>query len=310
MNSDLLGFAAALSAATQTGLLLQLVGAPRTAADHAAAAKLDPRATERVLDVLVAFGVAARVGNTFAASSWLATQLERSPGGPQNMTALWLHVPEFLRTGQPYIKMDAAREATYQNVVAALGKMFAPAAANLATALPRSPSHVLDIGCGSGVWSLAIAQRHSGARVTGLDLPAVLEAFRARATELGLADRIATLPGDVHELAIPREFDLVVVANVLRIESPERARAIVQRAAAALVPGGELLIVDALGGGTPEKEQGRTVYGLHLAMRTEHGRVYTPAEITSWLKEAGLKTVETIDLETEQIGALAALLAR
>ena len=310
MNADILGFAAALSAATQTGLLLQLAGTPRTAAEHARIASLDARATERVLDVLVAFGVVVQTGDTFAASPWLASQLERSPGGPQNMAALWLHVPEFLKTGQPFIKMDAAREATYQNVVAALGRMFASSAAQLAGALPRSPSRVLDIGCGSGVWSLAIAQRHAAARVTGLDLPTVLDAFRARATELGLADRIATLPGDVHELTIPREFDLVVIANVLRIESPDRARAIVQRAAAALVPGGELLIVDALGGGSPEKEQGRTVYGLHLAMRTEHGRVYSPAEITTWLKEAGLESVTTIDLANDQAGALAALLAR
>ena len=41
----------------------------------------------------------------------------------------------------------------------------------------------------------------------------MLESFRARTAELGLTDRTDTLPGDVHQLAIPRAFDLVVVAN-------------------------------------------------------------------------------------------------
>jgi hypothetical protein len=101
-----------------------------------------------------------------------------------------------------------------------------------------------------------------------------------------------------------------VIANVLRIESPDRARAIVQRAAKALVPGGELLIVDALGGGTPEREQARAVYALHLAMRTEHGRVHTAPEITAWLHDAGLRDVRAIEFDAGRTGAHGALLAR
>ena len=308
MNRDLLGHAAALSAAVQTGLLTRLLERGDSAAGHAAALQLDARATERVLDVLVAFGWAVRDGDSVCAAPDVAADLARAPGGAQQQMAMWSYVPQFLRTGAPFVKMDGDREPIYANVVAALGRMFAPEAARLAERLPRAPERVLDIGCGSGVWSLALAQKFPGARVTGLDLPAVLEAFRARAAELGVADRIATLPGDVHVIDIPRAFDLVVIANVLRIESPERAQAIVQRAAAALVPGGQLLVVDALAGGTPEREQGRTVYGLHLAMRTEHGRVYTPAEVTAWMRGAGLADVQPIEFASEQIGGVAALL--
>jgi len=309
MNRDFLGYAAALSAAVQTGLLLRLLERGDTAAGHAAALQLDVRATERVLDVLVAFGWALRDGDTVHAAPEVEADLRQSPGGVQQQMAMWTHVPVFLRTGAPLVKMDGEREQAYANVVAALGRMFAPDAARLAERLPRAPERVLDIGCGSGVWSLAIAEVHPGAHVTGLDLPAVLEAFRARAAELGVADRIATLPGDVHALDIPRAFDLVVIANVLRIESPDRAKAIVERAAAALVPGGQLLVVDALAGGTPQREQSRTVYGLHLAMRTEHGRVYSPAEVTGWLRGAGLSQVSPIELANQQAGAIGALIA-
>jgi ubiquinone/menaquinone biosynthesis C-methylase UbiE len=309
MIQDMFGFTAALSASAQSGLLQGLLdNAPRSAAEHAEASSLDPRATALVLDVLVAYGVAVRAGDMVGPSQELVQFVARAPGGLAQTIAMWSHVPEFLRSGTPFIKMDAAREATYSTVVAALGRMFAPPAATLAGLLHRIPRRVLDIGCGSGVWSLAIGAVHRDARITGLDLPAVLEAFRARASELGLADRVDAIAGDVHEISIPRSFDLVVIANVLRIESPERARAIVLRAAHALEPGGQLLIIDALGGGTPIREQARSAYALHLGMRTEHGRVYSRATIAEWLRDADLHEVESFDLD-DGPGALGAMLA-
>ena len=85
--------------------------------------------------------------------------------------------------------------------------------------------------------------------------------------------------------------------------------AIVQRAAAALEPGGELLVVDAFASGTPERERARAIYALHLAMRTDHGRVYTPAEVTSWLAAEGLTHVTALECD-DHLGAGGALLAR
>ncbi len=308
MIQDVFGFTAALAASANTGLLAALLdGPPRSAAEHAQARGFDVRATTLVFDVLVAYGLATKTDDKLTPVPQLVEIIAGAPGGTANTLALWGHVPQFVKTGAPFVKMDSGREAAYAGVVATLGRMFAGPAAALAGLLPRAPSRVLDIGCGSGVWSLAIASHHRGARVTGLDLPAVLEAFHGRATELGLTDRIATLPGDVHQLAIPRSFDLVVVANVLRIENAERARSIVQSAAAAVEPGGQLLIVDALAGGTPAREQARSVYALHLGMRTEHGQVYSRDQISGWIREANLGVVQSFELEG--LGALGAILA-
>jgi ubiquinone/menaquinone biosynthesis C-methylase UbiE len=194
--------------------------------------------------------------------------------------------------------------------VGRLGAMFAASAKELAGRVPASAKRILDVGCGSGIWSLSIAARSSDARVTGLDFPAVLQSFRAKAKELELTDRIDVIEGDVHAVDAPKgAFDLVVVANVLRLETPDRAKRILERIAPAVAEGGALLVIDALGEGTPEKERARSIYALHLGMRTEQGSVHAPSTIRGWLASVGLGRVESIDVATNP-GAVGALLAR
>lgn len=313
---DLFASAAVITAAQQVGLVRELLAGPRSAQEHAGALGLDARATALVLDALVGLGLAAREEGRYEASAPVKERMRPwGESGPpwQN---LYGHTAEFLRTGEPLTRMDgspAEREASYKVGVAWLGELLEASARELAAALPEAPARVLDIGCGSGVWSLAIAERFPETRVTGQDLPAVLESFTARARALGLDARVSTIAGDMHAVALPAEgFELVVIANVLRLETPARAAALLARLAQAVAPGGALLVVDALAGGTPERERARALYALNLALRTAQGRVHSPAEISGWLADAGLGEISTIELGggAATPGAVGALLAR
>ena len=313
---DLFAVASVITAAQQTGLLRALQSGPQTAQAYAEQLGLDRRAAVLVLDALVTFDLTVREQDAYDASPRVKALMppQRMAGGA--MESLWAHTPTFLRTGEPLTRMDgslAEREASYREGVAWLGKLLEPTARELASKLNDAPARVLDVGCGSGVWSLAIAERFPSLHVTGLDLPAVLESFTARAQSMGLGERVATIPGDMHAAPLSEGgFDLVVIANVLRLETPARAAALLARLATAVAPGGALLVVDALANGTPERERARALYALNLALRTQGGRVHSPAEITSWLEAAGLRTMETIELggRTAPPGAIGALLAR
>ena len=202
------------------------------------------------------------------------------------------------------------REASYADTVSFLGNMFAASARQLAEALPRPPAHILDAGAGSGVWSLAMAERHRQARVTALDFPGVLEAFQKQAGEMGLRERTEMLAGDYHSVQIPQDrFDRIILANVLHLETPERAASLVRRMVAALPAGGELVIVDVIGDGSAEHERARAVYGLHLALRTEQGRAHPLAELRNWAQQAGLVPSQVIRLDASWRG-LGALVAQ
>jgi ubiquinone/menaquinone biosynthesis C-methylase UbiE len=314
--NDVPAVAAALGAALTTGLLKAMGESPGSPAELARRCDLDPRACAHVLDVLSACGLATRDGDRYTPAPELVEYGARSRPLAQFELDLFHHAPTFLRTGQPLLVMDAGpsdREALYRDVVPELGELFARAAEQLAERCGLAPRTILDVGCGSGVWSLAFARRSPEARVTGLDLPAVVEQFRARAARMGLFDRTATIEGDMHTVPIPAaQFDLAIIANVLRLEQPDAARALMKRLGPAVRSGGSILVVDALAGGTPASERARAIYGFHLALRTTSGRVHRPAEIGEWLTGAGFEAPAAVVLDDRwrETGALGALLAR
>jgi ubiquinone/menaquinone biosynthesis C-methylase UbiE len=313
---DLFAMASVISAAQQTGLMRALQAGPQGAEVYAEQLTLDRRATSLVLNALVTLDLASREGDAYDASPRLKAFMRPLAQANAPAENLWSHTTTFLRTGEPLTRMDGApaeREASYRGAVSWLAQLVEATARELASKLDEAPPRVLDVGCGSGVWGLSIAERFPSTHVTGQDLPAVLESFKARAQSLNLLDRVATIPGDMHAVPLPAGgFDLVVIANVLRLEAPPRAAALLARLATAVSPGGALLVVDALAGGTPARERARALYALNLAMRTQAGRVHSPGEITAWLGAAGLGAVKAIELGDRGVspGAMGALLAR
>lgn len=288
-------FGAVVTRAHAAGLLAALDGSPRSVQELAAALRLDARALALILDVLVAFDVAVRTPTGVRASAAL-TDLERTlPGGLRSMLALGDQLGAFLATGATVGRMDgdlAQRAASYAPSVPALGRLFAAPAAALAGALPPA-ERILDIGAGSGVWSLAMASRSESARVTAVDLVPVLEAFRGAAVQAGLADRCASLGADYRRIELSGTWDRVVLANVLHLETAEEARRLLQRASCVVAPGGDIVVVDSFAQG---EDRDHALYALTLALRTAHGTAHSEETLRSWLEQLGFRGRPLLDI--------------
>jgi 2-polyprenyl-3-methyl-5-hydroxy-6-metoxy-1,4-benzoquinol methylase len=100
-------------------------------------------------------------------------------------------------------------------------------------------SRVLEIGCGTGALARVLARR--GAHVTAIDLaPPMIDIARSRTPgHLGIEYRV----GELHRLS-PRGFDLAIAVNALVDVALADAFA---RMAAAIRPGGSIVIVDRAG---------------------------------------------------------------
>jgi len=116
-------------------------------------------------------------------------------------------------------------------------------ALELALADIAPPRRVLDLGTGTGVVALALAERYPDADVVGVDIsPAMVEEARRRRTS-GLAGRVSFEVGDASRLPCPDgEFELVALSNMIPFYD-ELARV--------TAPGGTLVLSFSRGSETP-----------------------------------------------------------
>lgn len=99
---------------------------------------------------------------------------------------------------------------------------------------PR-PRTVLDAGCGTGRVAIELARR-------GLDVVGVDVAPDMLATARRLAPELSWIEADLAELDLARSFDAVVLAgNVVHFTRPGTERALIQRCASHVAPGGVLV---------------------------------------------------------------------
>lgn len=105
------------------------------------------------------------------------------------------------------------------------------------------PLHILDVGCGTGSSSVALAERFPSVRVLGVDLDqASIDEARTRAERQGVADRVEFAPADAATLELDQRFDLAVILEALHdTADPVGVLAAVHRA---LAEGGVLLVAD------------------------------------------------------------------
>ncbi|MCZ7528069.1 MAG: methyltransferase domain-containing protein [Acidimicrobiia bacterium] len=106
----------------------------------------------------------------------------------------------------------------------------------------RAGARVADVGCGTGVSTVVLAQTYGASRFVGSDVHAgSVETARRRATEAGVDDRVDFRVEDATAFS-GSGFDLVCFLDSLHdMGDPVAAAA---RARASLAPGGTLLVVE------------------------------------------------------------------
>jgi hypothetical protein len=97
---------------------------------------------------------------------------------------------------------------------------------------------LLDVGGGTGLYSLGLLRRNPRLRAIVWDRPEVLKVAAEFATASGVADRLELRAGDMFADPLPRGPDVVLLSNVLHDWDVPECRQLVRRCAEALPPGG------------------------------------------------------------------------
>lgn len=145
---------------------------------------------------------------------------------------------------------------------------------------------LLDVGGGTGIYSIALLQKNPRLRAIVWDRPEVLKVAAEMATAHGVADRLECRAGDMFADPVP-PADVVLLSNVLHDWDVPECAALVGRCAAMLPAGGRLLIHDAFLNDELDGPLPVALYSAALFSLTE-GRAYSAAEMRAWLTAAGL----------------------
>ena len=302
------GFQPARAVLTAVELdLFTHVGQGATAAQVAQKAGTDPRATASLLNALVSLELLRRAGEGFQLTDLSSAYL--TADSPHDARAALMHsahlwqtwstLTDCVRTGTTLRSDPGARrdDEWTQAFIAAMhkiGTMRAPAVVNAIDF--TGVTKVLDLGGGSGAYSIAIARAHPDAHCTVFDLPAVLPLARSHVTAAGLGDRIHFAPGDLHTDSYGSGFDLVFISAICHMLGPEENKAMLRKVSESLRPGGRVVIQDYIlnddGTGYPRA----TLFSLNMLVGTKNGSSHSGREYIDWLKQTGFASPEVIKI--------------
>jgi len=146
---------------------------------------------------------------------------------------------------------------------------------------------LLDLGGGSGAYSIEAAKRYPDLKAVVLDLPEVVVVTREFIAEHGVADQVSAEPCDFTRDPFPEGADIILMNSNLPQYSGEMIRLVLGKAFDALQPGGEMHICGEM---VNEDWSGPLI----PAMCAVHGVLFhstalphTPSDCVAYFEDAG-----------------------
>ncbi|HVM44006.1 MAG TPA: methyltransferase [Gemmatimonadales bacterium] len=287
--------------------VLSAVGAGATGAAVAAACRTDRRATELLLNALVALEVLRLEGDRYEITPVAARYLVA--GAPDDardalkhnlsLWTTWSSLTEAVREGHVALRAEMPDRDDDWTVpfIAAMHRNAAARAPLVVQAVGAAGvRRLLDVGGGSGAYAIAFARANPALEAVVLDLPTVLPITRGHIEEAGLGARVTTRPGDLRKDDFGSGYDLVFMSAICHMLGPDGNRDLLKRSARALAPGGRVVIQDFILEPDRTRPRQAVLFAINMLVGTEAGGTYTEADYAGWLDAAGLGGVHRVRL--------------
>jgi SAM-dependent methyltransferase len=293
---------AALMAAVELEIFTAIAHGHDTIPTVSEATGISQRNAERLLTVLVAMTLLTREGERFAnapdVQRFLVKDGERYAGP-------WILFTKprweaFGRLSDRLRDREEKRLGAYVNFTVEDARRYHAATYSIGMGAARLFSRsvdltgrklMLDLGGGSGAYSIVATKTFPGLKAIVLDLPPVTVVADEYIAANGAADRVSTLPGDFTQTPFPENVDVVVMASNLPQYEPDLIRLVVGKAFASLVPGGEMHLIGETLHDDRRGPLSAALWGLNEAVQGSTGLAHTESEVKRYLQGAGFVDV-------------------
>jgi len=230
--------------------LFSAVGQGATAAEAASRLQADERATEMLMNDERAGGFKDGVfRNTQLAAQYFTVSspdnLRLAPMHTAYLWDRWSTLTECVRTGtsQQRASVEGCDQRWTEAFIAAMDRNVAERAPLVTSAVDISGvRRMLDVGGGSGGYSIAFAKASPKLHAEVLDLPAVLPLTQQYNEKSGLTHRVKTRAGDLKGDEFGRDYDLVFISAICHMLGPVENQCLFRRCFAALAFGGRIVV--------------------------------------------------------------------
>ncbi len=278
----------------------------RTSSEIAGKSGTDPRATDRLLNALVAIGLVEKnkdkFSNTTFSSKFLVRENPGFLGGLGHMLNIWKTwstLTESVRTGKSIAIENSIEDRGNEWREAFIAAMHARApqqAKEVASLLDLSKTtRILDIGGGSGAFSFEFIRKNKKIKAVVFDLPTIVPITQGYIDREGFSGSVTTMAGDYLKDGFGKGYNFIFLSAVIHINSPDENRSLIRRCNAALDKGGQLVILDHIMNDDRTEPKAGAIFALNMLVGTEKGDTYTESEIETWMRDAGLKEIRRAD---------------
>ncbi len=255
--------------------------------------KIDPRATEIVLDALTGIGLVrksrtgryrnAPVSNRYLVKGTCLYQgdiIKHASTMWQNFSAL----DDVVRTGRP-----ARRGFDHESFIMGMHNLTVLRTESLAKALGlKGIKTMLDLGGGPGTNAIAMAKK--GIQSTVFDLPETINIAKKVARREGVKG-IRFIAGDFHFDSIGSGYDLILLSQIFHAFSAEENIALHRKCNTAVNLGGKVVVQEFPINDNRTSPPHSALFSVNMLVGTERGRCYSPKEMKRWLAGTGFKNI-------------------
>jgi (2Fe-2S) ferredoxin/predicted O-methyltransferase YrrM len=264
----------------------------------------DPRATETLLNALASLKLLEKREHNFFNTSastrfFAAGSRDNAQPGLLHIAHIWhrwSRLTECVRAGTAV--ETGVREADWvRDFIAAMNYNARERAGAVVKAVGTNGiKRMLDLGGGSGAYSIAFARAVPGLKSEILDLSDVVPLTQQYVREAGLGDRITIRTGDMLRDAFGEDYDLILVLAICHMFSPDENRGLFRRAYQALAPKGRLVIQDFILEPSKTAPRAAALFSLNMLVGTRAGSSYSETEYREWLGNAGFNEIQRVGL--------------
>jgi len=283
------------------------LGTNATAVAVAEAVACDAHGIEILMNALAALNLLSKQAGVFA-NTPLAERYLREGAPDDARQALkhnlslwtsWSTLTERVKTGcvAAYQEMSSRSDDWTVPFIAAMHRNASSRAPVVVRAVgTQGVRRLLDVGGGSGAYSIAFAKQSAELTADIFDLASVVPIARAHVAEAGLSARVFARTGDLRKDDFGTGYDLVLLSAICHMLGPSENQNLFERAFKALAPGGRVAIQDHVMSDDGTAPRAGALFAINMLVGTPKGGTFSKPQYEQWLLMAGFSKVDHVAL--------------